>query len=81
MAKFNAEHIVHVLATANPKRPGTKAAATWQAYKQGQTVAEYVAAHAKAKAHFTPMACLTWDTKHGFIAVLPKGELPKVKKA
>jgi hypothetical protein len=79
MAKFNPEHIVHVLATSNPKRPGTKSAAYWACYKQGQTVAEFSKAHAQRKAAFTPAAVLAWDVAHGFVAVLPKGQQPKVK--
>lgn len=74
--KFNDADIVHVLVTNNPKRPGSKSAATWPVYKQGQTVAAYKEAHAKAKAHYTPAACLTWDAKHGYIAVLPVGKTP-----
>jgi hypothetical protein len=74
--KFAADHVIHVLATACPKRAGSKSAATWAVYKQGQTVSQYIEAHAKAKAHYTPAACLTWDTKHGFVAVLPVGKLP-----
>lgn len=77
--KFATTDIIHVLATTNPKRAGSKSAATWPVYKQGQTVAQYAEAHAKAKAHYTPNACLTWDTKHGFIAVLPPGKLPPKK--
>jgi hypothetical protein len=79
MSKFNAEHIVHVLATANPKRPGTKSAAYWACYKQGQTVAQFAEEHKKRKAAFTPAAVLAWDIAHGFVAVLPKGQSPKVK--
>ena len=74
--KFANDHVIHVLATANPKRVGSKSAAVWPVYKQGQTVAQYAEAHAKAKAHYTPTACLTWDAAHGFIAVLPAGKLP-----
>lgn len=79
MANFAPDHIVHVLAKANPKRPGTKSHAYWGLYKQGQTVAEFAAAHKKANAAFTPAAVLAWDAnpKRGFIAVLPKGQLPK----
>lgn len=81
MTKYNPEHIVHVLASANPKRPGTKSAAYWPLYKQGQTVADFAKAHAAKKAAFTPAAVLAWDVKHGFIAVLPKGQAPKAKAA
>lgn len=80
MANFNPNHIIHVLAPANPKRPGTQSHQYWGLYKTGQTVAEFAAAHKKAGAGFTPGAVLTWDShpKRAFIAVLPPGEKPKL---
>ncbi len=53
---------ITVLSTGNPKRPNTKAYATFELYKNGQTVAENLAAGG-----FT--AALIYDTAHGFIKI------------
>jgi hypothetical protein len=68
-AKFSNDSVITVLVSSCPKRAGTKSAATWAVYKTGQTVAQYAEAHKKANAHYTPAACLAWDTKHGFVSV------------
>lgn len=69
-------HVIHVLVAHNPKRPGTKSAAYWGLYKTGQTVAQFAAAHAQAKAAFTPNSTLNWNVARGFLAVLPPGQKP-----
>lgn len=69
--KFANDHVITVLVNTCPKRHGSKSAKVWQVYKSGQTVAEYMEAHKKANAHYTPMSCLTWDTKHKFVSVGP----------
>lgn len=75
---FNPAHVIHVLATTNPKRPGTKAHAAWQLYKPGQTVAQFAAAKVAAtKTYSTVASQLKFDTKHGYIAILPPGQQPK----
>ena len=75
--QLNPDHVIHVLATGNPKRPNTQSAAYWPLYKQGMTVAQFAAAHKKANAAFSPKAVIDWDAKRKFIAVLPPGQTPK----
>ena len=83
MAQLNPNHVIHVLAPANPKRPGTKSHQYWSLYKTGQTVAEFAAAHKKANAGFTPGAVIAWDSnpKRAYIVVLPPGQKPPAPKA
>lgn len=66
-----------VVATANPKRPGTKAAAKWPLYataasgkKGGATVADVIAAFVAAKfPRRRALSALRWDSAHGFIKI------------
>lgn len=53
---------ITILVTGNPKRPNTKAYSTFELYKNGQTVAENLAAGG-----FT--AALIYDTAHSFIKI------------
>lgn len=59
-----------VVATANPKRPGTKAHAKWAFYAKAKTVGDLVKAFAAAKyPRRRAMSALRWDSGHGFIKV------------
>jgi hypothetical protein len=62
--------VIVVLSKANPRRAGTLAARTFELYRTGQTVAEWRAAVAAAKAD---KGYLSPDAKRGFIAILPAG--------
>ncbi len=53
---------ITVLAAQNPKRPGTLAHRTFELYRSGMTTHEFVALGGFG-------AALTWDAKHGFIAL------------
>lgn len=63
-----ATRTITLVATSNPKKPGSASAARFALYKQGMSVAAYQAA---VKAAGQPMrlaaADLLWDVRHGFI--------------
>lgn len=59
--------VIHVLAQANPKRPGTNAHSTFALYAASKTVGEFI----KAGGFY---AALSWDVGHGFLRVdIPVG--------
>ena len=59
-----------VVSTANPKRPGTKAAAKWPLYEGAKTVADVVAAFKRAGfAGRRAMSALRWDAARGFVKI------------
>lgn len=59
-----------VVASENPKRAGSKAHAKWALYKGAKTVADVIAAFAKAKyPRRRAMSALRWDSGHGFIKI------------
>lgn len=61
---------ITVVADANPKRPGTKAADKWEYYKGCKTVADVVAAYAKRDLpRRKAMSAIRWDSEHGHITV------------
>jgi len=55
--------IIRVLATECPKRAGTKSADLWRLYRDGQTVAAYLASGGTR-------AALQWDQERGFIRIV-----------
>jgi hypothetical protein len=59
---------IRMLVSACPKLPGSKAAARWALYSNGQTVASFIAA-AKAAGHTHPATDVAYNVKHGFIAL------------
>jgi hypothetical protein len=55
---------------ANPKRPGTRAHAAFSCYRDGQTVAEFIAACAAGNIpEQEARANLSWDRRKGFISI------------
>ena len=61
---------ITVVATANPKRPGTKAAVKWEYYKGAKTVADVVENFKKANLpRRKAMSAIRWDSEHGHITV------------
>lgn len=63
-----------VLASANPKHPGSLAAARFALYKPGMHVTAYRAACLGTKqvnAKRNAAADLLWDRQHGFINIVP----------
>lgn len=61
---------ITVIATANPKRPGTKAFTKWGFYAKSKTVGQFVAAMIAAKyPRRRAMSALRWDSGHGFIKI------------
>jgi hypothetical protein len=54
--------IITVKADKNPKRAGTKAHGTFELYKSGMTVGDFI----KAGGYY---AALSWDVGHGFVTV------------
>jgi hypothetical protein len=62
---------IFVLASANPKKPGSRSAARFALYATNKTVTEYVAACValgQPNARRNATADIAWDLKHGFIA-------------
>jgi hypothetical protein len=65
--------VIKLHVTSNPKKPGSKANADFENYKDDMTVAEFKAAvgnNTKANEH------LTYDTKKGFITIHDPATLP-----
>lgn len=60
--------VITVVAQANPKLPGSNAAARWALYANGQTVAAFVAL-AKANGHSHPASDVRYNVAHGYITV------------
>lgn len=61
---------ITVIASANPKRPGTKAHTKWGFYSKAKTVGAFVAAMTAAKfPRRRAMSALRWDSGHGFIKI------------
>ena len=61
---------IEVVATANPKRPGTKAAEKWGFYKGCKTVEDVVKVFAKNDLpRRKAMSAIRWDSEHGHITV------------
>lgn len=56
----NADSRITILVKENPKRPGTAGHARFSLYKNGMTVAEFVAVGGKT-------VDVAWDSKHNFI--------------
>lgn len=74
-AAFPATAALRVVATANPKRPGSKAARAWMAYfdAKGKALVTVAAATARFLELGFPAryarSALLWDSRHGFIEV------------
>jgi hypothetical protein len=69
-AKFALNSTITVVATANPKRPGTKAHSKWPLYGGCKTVADVIAAFLKAGwKKRNALSALRWDSGHGFIEI------------
>jgi hypothetical protein len=54
--------VIRVLATTNPKKPGSESHTRFALYRDGQTVSEFLAAGGRK-------ADLSWDLEKGFIAI------------
>lgn len=71
-AKFALNSTITVVATANPKRPGTKAHRKWPLYTGCATVADVIQAFVKAGwPKRRALSALRWDSGHGFIEINP----------
>jgi hypothetical protein len=65
-ATFPDTAAIRVLASANPKRPGSAAAKRFDLYAKCKTVADYIAAVGKkGEPARVARGDLAWDTKHG----------------
>jgi hypothetical protein len=72
--KVGAAHEIQLLATSNPKKPGTKAHARFALYKGAKNVGEYLdKVEAAGFQRKEGLADLAWDAKHGFIVLHPPG--------
>lgn len=84
------EAVVHLLSTSNPKRTGSKAEKAFSLYRDGMTVKDFAdCLDAEPELKGTSTGHLTYDAKHGFIAVdgydpgaivVPKPKAAKVPK-
>lgn len=61
--------VITVLVESNPKRPGSKAHAVFEHYKNGQTIAEFADSLAAADLGKEATPNLVYDAKHGFITI------------
>lgn len=59
---------ITLLVGACPKQPGSKAAARWALYRNGQTVGEFLAA-ARAAGHTHPASDVAYNLAHNYIRV------------
>jgi len=63
-SKYPLDAIIHLLVVGNPKRPGTKAYTKFDAFTEGQTVAQYLAAPGNGR-----NGEIKWCLDHNFISL------------
>ena len=62
---------IEIACADNPKRPGSKAHARFERYRNQMTVAEYERACENAPRSQDALIDITWDVSHGYIRLLP----------